>query len=316
MNTNLKCLMAAAFIVVFGTPALAANHVEQRHVRASQAPYAATQHTVIAPDGQAIGADPDPSIRSELERDWNAYAQHWGIKITSKPGDSDLRGGNAWSPSRSQCGGGNLVAAKGPRWRSSAPSWPSGDTLHLCQRRTGFGDKVREQSERGVRSGEVSMRLPILWLFLIAVVPLGKIQAVSAQSPTSYPWCARFFNGAVPGTTSCYFGSYERCLTTLSGIGGYCYRSPYYHAAPITAPPVNQNSGPAHPRRHRHTWRRLPAARPKVEAASGAAVRTALQAGGIGKRKIATNSGVGRARSSQREMVARALRPQPWSVVG
>jgi hypothetical protein len=76
MNTNLKCLMTAAAVVVFGTPALAANHVKQHHVRASQAPYAASHDTVSAPDGQAIGADPDPSIRSELERDWNAYAQH------------------------------------------------------------------------------------------------------------------------------------------------------------------------------------------------------------------------------------------------
>jgi hypothetical protein len=39
MNTNLKCLMTAAAIVIFGTPALVANHVKQRHVRASQAPY-------------------------------------------------------------------------------------------------------------------------------------------------------------------------------------------------------------------------------------------------------------------------------------
>jgi Protein of unknown function (DUF3551) len=96
------------------------------------------------------------------------------------------------------------------------------------------------------------MRHPILWLFLIAVL-LGKIQAASAQSPTSYPWCARFFGGAIPGATSCYFDSYAQCMTTLSGIGGYCYRSPYYHAAPITAPSVKQNSRPALPRRHRHT---------------------------------------------------------------
>ena len=94
------------------------------------------------------------------------------------------------------------------------------------------------------------MRLPILWLFLIAAVPLGEIQAASAQSPTSYPWCARFRS---TGATSCYFTSYQQCMTTLSGIGGYCYRSPYYDAAPITAPPVKQNSRPAHPRRHRHS---------------------------------------------------------------
>jgi Protein of unknown function (DUF3551) len=94
------------------------------------------------------------------------------------------------------------------------------------------------------------MRPPILWLFLIAAVPLGEIQAASAQSPTSYPWCARFRS---IGATSCYFTSYQQCMTTLSGIGGFCYPSPYYDAAPISAPPVEQNSRPAHPRRHRHT---------------------------------------------------------------
>jgi hypothetical protein len=90
------------------------------------------------------------------------------------------------------------------------------------------------------------MRLPILWLFLIAAVLLGEIQAASAQSPTSYPWCARYFDRR-GGATSCYFASQEQCMTTVSGIGGYCYKSPYYQAAPTTAPPVEQDSRLAHP---------------------------------------------------------------------
>jgi hypothetical protein len=91
------------------------------------------------------------------------------------------------------------------------------------------------------------MHLPILWIFLIAAVLLGEIQAASAQSPTSYPWCARYFDRK-GGATSCYFDSYHQCMTTLSGIGGFCYQSPYYQAAPTTAPPVGQDSRPAHPR--------------------------------------------------------------------
>jgi hypothetical protein len=74
------------------------------------------------------------------------------------------------------------------------------------------------------------MRLPILSFFLIAVGLAADIVPATAQSPTSYPWCAR-----IPKTdgdaTSCYFTSYRQCMTTLSGIGGYCYQSPYYHAA-------------------------------------------------------------------------------------
>jgi hypothetical protein len=72
MNTKFKRLMtAAAVAVLFGTPALAASHT-QRHVRAHQAPYAAS-HTVTAPDGQVIGADPDRSVRFELNRDAPNY---------------------------------------------------------------------------------------------------------------------------------------------------------------------------------------------------------------------------------------------------
>jgi Protein of unknown function (DUF3551) len=77
------------------------------------------------------------------------------------------------------------------------------------------------------------MRSPILLLFLIAAALLGEIQAASAQSPTSYPWCAKYFRRG--GATSCYYTSYEQCMTTMSGIGGYCYQSPYCHAPPAKA---------------------------------------------------------------------------------
>jgi Protein of unknown function (DUF3551) len=74
------------------------------------------------------------------------------------------------------------------------------------------------------------MRLPILSLFLIAAALPGEMQAASAQSPTSYPWCARAYKMDT-SATSCYFTSREQCMTTLSGIGGYCFESPYYHSA-------------------------------------------------------------------------------------
>jgi hypothetical protein len=72
------------------------------------------------------------------------------------------------------------------------------------------------------------MRLPILSLFVIIGALLGEIQAASAQSAYSYPWCARGVK-MDGGSTSCYFASYQQCMTTQSGIGGYCFQSPYYH---------------------------------------------------------------------------------------
>jgi Protein of unknown function (DUF3551) len=93
------------------------------------------------------------------------------------------------------------------------------------------------------------MRWPMLSLVVLAAALLGEVQAASAQSPTSYPWCARIATSGAEGggdATSCYFKSKEQCMTTMSGIGGWCYASPYYHGS---APP----NAPAPLRRHRHT---------------------------------------------------------------
>jgi Protein of unknown function (DUF3551) len=56
-------------------------------------------------------------------------------------------------------------------------------------------------------------------------------QPASAQSAYSYPWCARY--PARLGATSCYFTSWQQCQTTISGIGGYCFQSPYYHGSAL-----------------------------------------------------------------------------------
>jgi Protein of unknown function (DUF3551) len=74
------------------------------------------------------------------------------------------------------------------------------------------------------------MRLPILSISLVVGVLAAITVPAAAQSPTSYPWCARSAK-MDSGSTSCYFISYRQCMTTLSGLGGYCFESPYYHAA-------------------------------------------------------------------------------------
>jgi hypothetical protein len=63
-------------------------------------------------------------------------------------------------------------------------------------------------------------------IFLVAVLTaLAAVTApAAAQSPTSYPWCMK----GARGGTSCYFNSYQECGVTLSGLGGWCMRSPYY----------------------------------------------------------------------------------------
>ena len=63
---------------------------------------------------------------------------------------------------------------------------------------------------------------------LVAVVAPGERRA---QSPYSYSWCSL---GGKRGSNalSCYYTSWEQCRTTMSGIGGNCVQSPYYHPQP------------------------------------------------------------------------------------
>ena len=51
------------------------------------------------------------------------------------------------------------------------------------------------------------------------------------------PWCA-FYNGRFGGASNCGFHTYEQCLATISGIGGWCQPNTTYV--------------PPQPGRHRH----------------------------------------------------------------
>ena len=102
-------------------------------------------------------------------------------------------------------------------------------------------EKVKPAAEHATEAVQATctttlMRSTVLFLFAAGL--LGESGAASAQSPTSYRWCARIVTSGGDGggdATSCYFTSREQCMTTISGIGEYCFRSPYYHATPAKA---------------------------------------------------------------------------------
>ena len=92
-------------------------------------------------------------------------------------------------------------------------------------------------------------RKPIIVLFLVTAALLGETQVSKAQSPYSYPWCAIYLGGSgSPGAMSCYYTSWEQCLTTMRGIGGNCVESPYYHGQVAPLP----RRASAKPRHHGH----------------------------------------------------------------
>jgi len=66
------------------------------------------------------------------------------------------------------------------------------------------------------------MRLSMFMLGLFLGVALIEKQA-EAQN---YPWCA-YYDGSFGGT-NCGFTTFEQCLDTISGIGGFCERNTLY----------------------------------------------------------------------------------------
>jgi Protein of unknown function (DUF3551) len=92
------------------------------------------------------------------------------------------------------------------------------------------------------------MRAQLFSLVLVSSALMGMIELASAQSPYSYPWCSRQTYGGNATTTSCYFTSYAQRMTTVSGIGGWCYQSPAYNGARGSVPA--RRSVPERHRRH------------------------------------------------------------------
>ena len=80
------------------------------------------------------------------------------------------------------------------------------------------------------------MRLLLVLLAGLALaVPVAAGSATPAEA-VEYPWCANFADGA---GTNCGFVTYEQCMLTARGSGGYCAENTFYRpptAAPRTRP--------------------------------------------------------------------------------
>jgi uncharacterized protein DUF3551 len=49
--------------------------------------------------------------------------------------------------------------------------------------------------------------------------------ALSGFAADAAPWCAQY--GGRAGGTNCGFHSFQQCLDTVRGIGGFCSRNPF-----------------------------------------------------------------------------------------
>jgi hypothetical protein len=74
---------------------------------------------------------------------------------------------------------------------------------------------------------------------LVLVGVLGAAAPSLAQSAYDYPWCS--VRADRVGAMTCYFSTYRQCMETISGIGGYCMRSPYYRGPEPKRRPSHNN---------------------------------------------------------------------------
>ncbi len=66
----------------------------------------------------------------------------------------------------------------------------------------------------------------LLFVLAIFVVAAGTGTRAAAQN---YPWCADYGTG---GGTNCGFTSFQQCMATLSGAGGFCNQNTQYQPPP------------------------------------------------------------------------------------
>jgi hypothetical protein len=64
-------------------------------------------------------------------------------------------------------------------------------------------------------------------VFALSAIAVLAGNASPASAETYYPWCARY-GSDMGGASNCGFSTLEQCLATISGIGGFCERNPFY----------------------------------------------------------------------------------------
>ncbi len=62
-------------------------------------------------------------------------------------------------------------------------------------------------------------------LAVLAFTTVMMIQSQAANAAPYWPWCSQYFSRGAPH--ACAFSSWEQCMETVRGIGGYCYTNPY-----------------------------------------------------------------------------------------
>jgi hypothetical protein len=81
-------------------------------------------------------------------------------------------------------------------------------------------------------------------LTVAAFATMMLIEPYSTKAAPYWPWCSQY--GRPTSAHACAFSSWEQCMETVRGIGGYCYVNPYPPPLALTARPAKRRHHAAH----------------------------------------------------------------------
>jgi hypothetical protein len=79
--------------------------------------------------------------------------------------------------------------------------------------------------------------MKLSWIVLGAVIAAAAWAAAGTRAEAqNYPWCAQY-SGDFGGAENCGFVSFDQCMDTVRGMGGFCVENNMYHAPGPAASP-------------------------------------------------------------------------------
>jgi hypothetical protein len=66
------------------------------------------------------------------------------------------------------------------------------------------------------------------FLFFVAGMLVAVATFGTPAQAQNYPWCAQYGGGRGGGGTNCGFSSFQQCMATVRGIGGFCNPNTQY----------------------------------------------------------------------------------------
>ncbi len=78
-------------------------------------------------------------------------------------------------------------------------------------------------------------------LLLLGIVAASIALGAPAQAQ-NYPWCAQYMGGDTGGGMNCGFVSFEQCMATVRGMGGFCMQNNTYVPPAGARPPARTRS--------------------------------------------------------------------------